>query len=102
MISYIRKGKVTLAHSFEYQDIGKAIESVELSDSDWMITREDIEKLIDGTYPFNFETEIFQTFPLDDKENEPDYNSYNKIPFQQVQNLHGQRGNEHGGNRQSR
>lgn len=86
LISYIQKGKVTLAHSFEYQDIGKAIESVELSDSDWMITREDIEKLIDGTYPFNFETEIFQTFPLDDKENEPDYNSYNKIPFQQVQN----------------
>jgi hypothetical protein len=46
LISYIRKGKLTLAHSFKYQDIGKVIESVELSDGDWMITQEDIEKLI--------------------------------------------------------
>lgn len=34
-ISYIRKGKITPANSFKYQDIGKVIESVELSDGDW-------------------------------------------------------------------
>jgi hypothetical protein len=38
-ISYIRKGKITLTHSFKYQDIGKIIESVELSDSDWMVIK---------------------------------------------------------------
>jgi len=86
LISYIQKGKLTLAHSFEYQDIGTVIESVELSDGDWMVIREDIETLIEGTYPFNFENEILQTFPLDDKEYEPDQHSYTKIPFQQVQN----------------
>lgn len=86
LFNYIRKGKLTLAHTFKYQDIGKVIESVELSDSDWMITGEDIEKLIEGTYPFNFENEIFQTPSLGDKENEPDYHAYTKIPFQQVQN----------------
>jgi hypothetical protein len=26
LISYIRKGKITFAHSFKYQDIGKVIE----------------------------------------------------------------------------
>lgn len=46
LISYLRKGKITFAHSFKYQDIGKVIESVELSDTDWMVTRGDIEKLI--------------------------------------------------------
>jgi bacillopeptidase F (M6 metalloprotease family) len=46
LISYIRKGKITFAHSFKYQDIGKVIESIELSDTDWMVTQGDIEKLI--------------------------------------------------------
>ncbi len=58
LISYIRKGKITLVHSFKYQDISKIIESVELSDSDWNVTREDIEKLIEGTYPMDLETNI--------------------------------------------
>ncbi len=86
LISYIRKGKITLVHSFKYQDIGKIIESVELSASDWMITREDIEKLIEGTYPVNFEPEIFQIFSLDNEEDETDHQPINKIPFYQVQN----------------
>ena len=46
LISYLRKGKITLTHSFKYQDIGKVIETVELSDDDWVIIREDVEKLI--------------------------------------------------------
>ena len=46
LISYIRKGKITFTHSFNYQDIGKVIESVELSDTARMVTRGDIEKLI--------------------------------------------------------
>jgi hypothetical protein len=86
LISYIRKGKITFAHSFTYQDIGKVIESIELSDGDWRLTREDIEKLIAGTYPINFEAEIVQTPSIDDWEHEQDYHPYNKIPFQQVQN----------------
>jgi len=86
LISYIRNGKITFVHSFKYQDIGKVIESIELSDGDWMLTREDIEKLIAGTYPINFEAEIFQTPSIDDWEHEPDYLPYDKIPFQQVQN----------------
>jgi len=73
LISYIRKGKITVAHSFKYQDIGKVIESIEFTDGDWMLTREDIEKLIAGTYPINFEAEIFQTPSIDDWEHEPDY-----------------------------
>jgi retron-type reverse transcriptase len=32
LINYIRKGKITVAHSFKYQDIGKFIESIEFSD----------------------------------------------------------------------
>src|SRR4030065_1737954 len=85
LIHYIQNGKLTLSKSFMYQDIGKVIESVELSDTDWRVTQEDIEKLIEGTYPINFEKATFQTSPLDE-EDESDYQPYNKIPFQQVQN----------------
>ncbi len=85
LVNYIRKGKITLVHSFKYQETGQFIESVELSDSDWRVTREDIEKFIEGTYPINFKKEIFQTSSLDE-EDESDYQPYNKIPFQQVQN----------------
>src|SRR4030066_1559646 len=35
LITYIQNGKITLPKSFLYQDIGKVIEPVELSDSDW-------------------------------------------------------------------
>ena len=68
LIYYIQNGKITLPKSFLYQDIGKVIESVELSDTDWMVTQEDIEKLIEGTYPINFEKETFQTSSLDEKD----------------------------------
>src|SRR4030065_1277775 len=84
LISYIQNGKITLPKSFLYQDTGKVIESVELSDTDWRVTQEDIEKLIEGTYPINFEKEILQTSSLD--EEKPDHGPYSKIPFQQVQN----------------
>ena len=47
LICSIRKGKITRARTFTYQDIGKVIESVELSDGEWMVTREDIETLIE-------------------------------------------------------
>ncbi len=88
LISYIRKGKITLAHSFKYQDISKIIESVELSNADWKVTREDIEKLIEGTYPINLETNISDISQVSspDEDVEPEYQPYNKIPFQQVQN----------------
>jgi hypothetical protein len=85
LIHYIQNGKITLPKSFLYQDIGKVIESVELSDTDRRVTQEDIEKLIEGTYPIDFEKEIFQTFSLDE-EYESDHQPYSKIPFQQVQN----------------
>jgi hypothetical protein len=85
LIYYIQSGKITLSKSFMYQDIGKVIESVELSDTDWRVTQEDIEKLVAGTYPINFEKETFQTLSLDE-EGESDHQPYNKIPFQQVQN----------------
>jgi hypothetical protein len=86
LISYLHKGKITFAHSFKYQDIGKVIESVELPDTDWMVTRGDIEKLIEGTYPINFESESFQRSAPDDEEDAQDYQPHNRIPFQQVQN----------------
>lgn len=50
---------------FTYQDIGNVIESVELSDGDWIVTREDIEKLFEGTYPINCEAELFHPAHLD-------------------------------------
>ncbi len=88
LISYIRKGKITLAHSFKYQDISKIIESVELSDTDWIVTKEDIEKLIEGTYPMDLKTNISDISQVSclDEDVESDYQPYNKIPFQQVQN----------------
>ena len=88
LISYIRKGKITLAQSFKYQDISKIIESVELSDTDWIITKEDIEKLIEGTYPIDLETNISDISQVSclDEDVEFEYQPYNKIPFQQVQN----------------
>jgi hypothetical protein len=87
LISYLRKGKITLTLSFKYQDIGRVIETVELSDDDWVIIREDVEKLIEGMYPINFESESFQRSPpLDNEEDAQDYQTLNKIPFQQVQN----------------
>jgi len=86
LISYIHKGKITFAHSFKYQDIGKVIESVELSDNDRMVTRGDIVKLIEGTYPFNFKSEIHQITLLGDKADDSDYQSASRIPFQQLQN----------------
>ncbi len=51
-----------------------------------MVTRRDIEKLIEGTYPFNFKSEIRQIPLLGDKVDDSDYQSASKIPFQQVQN----------------
>ena len=51
------ENKIRTRWIYKYQDIGKVIESVELSDTDWMVTHGDIEKLIEGTYPFNFELE---------------------------------------------
>ncbi len=86
LVNYIRKGKITLIHSFKYQDIGNVIESVELSDDDRIITREEVEKLIDSTYPINFETEIHQNHSFDDKDDEPDNPLPNKIPFKEIQN----------------
>jgi uncharacterized membrane-anchored protein YhcB (DUF1043 family) len=86
LITYICKGKITFAHSFKYQDIGKVIESIELSDTDRMVTLGDIEKLIEGTYPFNFKSEIRQFTPLGDKADDSDYQSASRIPFQQVPN----------------
>ena len=88
LISYIRKGKITLVHSFKYQDISKIIESVELSNVDWIVKREDIEKLIEGTYPINLETNISDTSQVSSADDgvDSEYQPYNKILFQQVQN----------------
>jgi hypothetical protein len=85
LMYYIQNGKITFSKSFVYQDIGKVIESIELSDTDWKVTKEDIEKLIEGTYPINFEKETFLSSHFNEKK-EPDYQPFSKIPFQQVQN----------------
>jgi hypothetical protein len=88
LISYIRKGKITFVHSFKYQDISKIIESVELSDTDRIVTKEDIEKLIEGTYPMDLETNISDISQVSclDEDIESDNQPHSKIPFQQVQN----------------
>jgi hypothetical protein len=87
LISYIRNGKITFVHSFKYQDISKIIESVELSNVDWIVKREDIDKLIEGTYPINLETNISDIYQVSspDEDVESDSQPYSKIPFQQVQ-----------------
>lgn len=64
LVRYIKKGKITLARSFKYQDISKIIESVDLSDTDRIVTKEEIEKLIEGTYPINLESQILLTFQV--------------------------------------
>jgi hypothetical protein len=86
LIHYIKKGKISIVHSFKYQDIGKIIESIELSDSDCVVSREGIEKLIEGTYPINLDFERVQIPSLDNENDDFDNISHNKIPFQQVQN----------------
>jgi transcription elongation factor GreA-like protein len=50
-----------------------------------MVTRGDIEKLIGGTYPINFESESFQTPAMGGRGNDTNYPLFDKIPFQQVQ-----------------
>jgi hypothetical protein len=88
LVRYIKTGKITLVRSFKYQDISKIIESVDFSDTDWIVTKEDIEKLIEGTYPINLETNISDIPPVSSPDEcvDPEYQPYNKIPFQQVQN----------------
>jgi hypothetical protein len=49
-----------------------------------LIPREDIEKLFEGTYPINFDAEIFHPSHLDE-EDETDDQPFGKIPFQRVQ-----------------
>jgi hypothetical protein len=87
LISYIKNGKITFVHSFKYQDISKMIESVELSNVEWIVKREDIDKLIEGTYPINLETNISDIYQVSspDEDVESDSQPYSKIPFQQVQ-----------------
>jgi hypothetical protein len=88
LVRYIKKGKITLAHSFKYQDISKIIESVDLSDTDQIVTKEDLEKLIEGTYPIDLDTNISDISQVSspDESVDSEYQPYNKIPFQQVQN----------------
>jgi len=88
LVRYIKKGKITLERSFKYQDISKIIESVDLSDTDRIVTKEDIEQLIEGTYPINLETNISDIAHVSspDEGVDPEYQPHNKIPFQQVQN----------------
>jgi hypothetical protein len=88
LIRYIKNGKITLERSFKYQNISKIIESVDLSDTNRIVTKEDIEKLIEGTYPINLETNISDISQVSspDENVDSEYQPYNKIPFQQVQN----------------
>ncbi len=88
LVRYIKTGKITLVRSFKYQDIRKIIESVDLSDTDRIVTKEDIEKLIEGTYPINLETNISDISQVSspDESLDSEYQPYNKIPFQQIQN----------------
>jgi hypothetical protein len=88
LVRYIKNGKITLTRSFKYQDISKIIESVDLSDTDRIVTKEDIEKLIEGTYPINLETNISDISHVSspDEGVDSEYQPYNKIPFRQVQN----------------
>ncbi len=88
LIRYIKTGKITLTNSFKYQDIGKMIESVDLSDTDRIITQEDIEKLIEGTYPIDLETNTSDISQVSNPDvgADSEYQPRNKIPFQQVQN----------------
>jgi hypothetical protein len=88
LVRYVKKGKITLTNSFKYQDISKIIESVDLSDTDRIVTKEELEKLIEGTYPIDLDTkisDISQISTLDDGV-DSEYQPYNKIPYQQVQN----------------
>jgi hypothetical protein len=87
LVRYIKMGKITLTNSFKYRDISKIIESVDLSDTDRIITQEDIERLIEGTYPIDLETNISDTSQVSSpNEGDSGFQPRNKIPFQKVQN----------------
>jgi len=87
LITYIHEGKITLRDSFKYQDLGAIIEQVELSEDDWLVTYNDLDQLIKGTYPLGITPELFD-FPKNPAvkpTNDDDEASQSvKIPFQAV------------------
>ena len=79
LLNYVQSGKLTIPGSFKFQNVGEVIQSVELTDKDEMITKEDLEMLINGAYPIETPLEITQSSPLgDERENEK------KIPLLEV------------------
>ena len=50
-IDYIRKGKVTFEESYYYQDIGKRIQNIEVTDNESYLTPDILEQLSEGTFP---------------------------------------------------
>jgi hypothetical protein len=79
LLNYVQSGKFTIPGSFKFQNLGELIKSVDLTDKDEIVTKEDLEMLINGDYPIETPPEITQSCLLgEERENEE------KIPLQEV------------------
>jgi hypothetical protein len=82
LLKYLQSGKFTIPGSFKFQDFGRCIKNVTLTDKDEFIKKEDLDLLINGDYPIEVPPEITQPCFLGEEggneENEE------KIPLQAV------------------
>jgi hypothetical protein len=79
LLNYLQNGKLTIPGSFKFQNFGELIKSVDLTDKDEIVTKENLEMLINGDCPVETPPEITQPCPFgEEKENEE------KIPLQEV------------------
>jgi hypothetical protein len=51
LLNYLQSGKLTISGSFKFQNFGEIISSVDLADKDEIVTKEDLEMMINGDYP---------------------------------------------------
>jgi hypothetical protein len=80
LLKYLQSGKFTIHGSFKFQDFGRSIKSVILTDKDEFIKKEDLDMLINGNYPIEIPSEITQPCFLGEEEE----GSEEKIPLQSV------------------
>jgi hypothetical protein len=79
LLNYVQSGKLTISGSFKFQNFGELIQSVDLTDKDAIVTKEDLEMLINGDYPIGTPPEITRSCLLGkERENEE------KIALQEV------------------
>ncbi len=68
LLNYIQSGKFTIHGSFKFQNFGRSIKNIILTDKDELIKKEDLEMLINGNYPIEVPSKITQPGFLGEEE----------------------------------